>query len=188
MAGGVQEILDQEHERLVERVCAVDVAKASGMVCLRVPRPAGGRSSRVWQVPATSRAVADLAAQLVDAGVEKVTVESTSDYWRIWFYLLEAVGLDVQLVNAREVKNVPGRPKTDLLTEPLHVTAGQELVVGEGRALDPRLGVRRALDMAVSTVPPDLVADIRGHSSPLASPPGALRSSSRAARGGAIGR
>src|SRR6478752_10496147 len=35
--------------------------------------------------------------------------------WRIWFYVLEAAGLDVQLVNAREVKNVPGRPKTDKL-------------------------------------------------------------------------
>ena len=45
-------------------------------------------------------------------GIEKVTVESTSDYWRIWYYLLEAAGLDVQLVNAREVKNVPGRAKT----------------------------------------------------------------------------
>src|SRR6476646_7735914 len=37
--------------------------------------------------------------------------------WRIWYYLLEAAGLSVQLVNARDVKNVPGRPKTDLLTE-----------------------------------------------------------------------
>jgi len=114
-AGEVQEILDEDHERLVERVCAIDVAKASGMVCTRVPRPSGSRSSRVWQVPATSRAVSDLAAQLVELGVEKVTVESTSDYWRIWFSLLEAAGLDVQLVNAREVKNVPGRPKTDKL-------------------------------------------------------------------------
>jgi transposase len=42
-------------------------------------------------------------------------VESTSDYWRIWYYLLEAAGLDVQLVNARDVKNLPGRPKTDKL-------------------------------------------------------------------------
>ena len=32
--------------------------------------------------------------------------------WRIWFYVLEAAGLSVQLVNARDVKNVPGRPKT----------------------------------------------------------------------------
>jgi Transposase len=35
--------------------------------------------------------------------------------WRIWYYLLEAAGLDVQLVNARDVKNVPGRRKTDKL-------------------------------------------------------------------------
>ena len=42
-------------------------------------------------------------------------MESTSDYWRIWYYLLEDQGLDVQLVNARDVKNVPGRPKTDKL-------------------------------------------------------------------------
>ncbi len=48
-------------------------------------------------------------------GIEKVTVESTSDYWRIWFYLLEAAGLDVQLVNAREARNMPGRPKSDKL-------------------------------------------------------------------------
>ena len=34
--------------------------------------------------------------------------------WRIWYYLLEAAGLKVDLVNARDVKNVPGRPKTDL--------------------------------------------------------------------------
>jgi transposase len=44
-----------------------------------------------------------------------VTAESTSDYWRIFFYPLEARGLTVQLVNARDVKNAPGRPKTDTL-------------------------------------------------------------------------
>ena len=42
-------------------------------------------------------------------------MESTSDYWRPFVYLLQAGGLSVQLVNAREVKNVPGRPKTDRL-------------------------------------------------------------------------
>src|SRR5262249_45161798 len=61
------------------------------------------------------RAVVELGNYLVSQQVEKVTLESTSDYWRIWFYLLEAAGLDVQLVNARDVKNVPGRPKTDKL-------------------------------------------------------------------------
>jgi transposase len=112
-----EEIPDEEHERVIERVCAIDVAKASGKVCTRLPSPGGAvrRVSRVWDVAATTETVIALAVQLMAAGIEKVTVESTSDYWRMWFYLLEAAGLDVQLVNARDVKNVPGRPKTDKL-------------------------------------------------------------------------
>ena len=47
--------------------------------------------------------------------VQKVTLESTSDYWRIWYYLLEAAGLDVQLVRAADLRRAPGRPKTDKL-------------------------------------------------------------------------
>jgi transposase len=118
MVRGVQEIPDEEHELVLERVCAIDVAKASGMVCVRLPRTGGrpgSRVSRVWEVSATTAAVMGLGDQLVELGVQKVTVESTSDYWRIWFYLLEAAGLDVQLVNARDARNVPGRPKTDKL-------------------------------------------------------------------------
>jgi len=108
----VGEIPDAQHELLLARVAAIDVAKAAGKVCVRLPGRAGRRVSRVWDVAATSGAVTDLAEHLVGQRIEKVTVESTSDYWRIWYYLLEAAGLDVQLVNAREVKNVPGRPKT----------------------------------------------------------------------------
>ena len=97
-------------------MCAIDVAKASGKVCIRIleHNRADRRVSRVWDVAATADAVTELADHLIEQGIEKVTVEATSDYWRIWCYLLEAAGLDVQLVNAREVKNVPGRPKTDL--------------------------------------------------------------------------
>lgn len=110
-----EEILDEEYERLFDRSAAVDVGKQFGMVCARVPdelRP-GRRKSRVWMVRARVAAIIALAEHLVDLQVEKVTIESTSDYWRIWFYLLEEHGLDVQLVNARDVKNAPGRPKTD---------------------------------------------------------------------------
>jgi len=57
----------------------------------------------------------ELADHLVRERVQKVTLESTSDYWRIWYYLLEAAGLDVQLVRAQDVKQAPGRPKTDKL-------------------------------------------------------------------------
>jgi transposase len=112
-----QEIPDEEHERVVARVCAVDVGKQSGKVCTRVPHheQPHRRVCKVWDVSATTNAISTLADHLVGLGVEKVTVESTADYWRIWFYLLEARGLDVQLVNARDAKNVPGRPKTDKL-------------------------------------------------------------------------
>ena len=112
-----QEIEDEAHEQILERVAAVDVAKASGMVCMRVPHPArpGRRLTTVWDVKATTNAITELADHLVERGIEQVTVESTSDYWRPFVYLLQAAGLRVQLVNAREVKNVPGRPKTDKL-------------------------------------------------------------------------
>jgi transposase len=82
---------------------------------VRLPGRSGRRFSRVWDVPARTGAITELAEQLIEGGIERVTVESTSDYWRIWYYLLEAAGLSVQLVNARDVKNVPGRPKTDKL-------------------------------------------------------------------------
>ena len=60
--------------------------------------------------------IRQLGRQLNKDGIEIVTLESTSDYWRIWFFVLEACGLAVQLVNAAQAKNLPGRPKTDPLT------------------------------------------------------------------------
>ena len=45
----------------------------------------------------------------------RVVMEATSDYWKPVFYLLEASGLETWLVNARDVKHLPGRPKTDKL-------------------------------------------------------------------------
>jgi transposase len=87
------------------------------MVCTRVPHQAkpGQRVTTVWQVPATTNALIELADQLACQGIDRVVVESTSDYWRAWLYLLQARGLKVWLVNARDVKHLPGRPKTDKL-------------------------------------------------------------------------
>ena len=112
-----EEICDVEHEQILQWVAAVDVAKASGLVCVRLPQEArpDRRRSLVWEVPATTNAVLELAERLARERVEKITLEATSDYWRIWFYLLEAAGLDVQLVKANDVKQAPGRPKTDKL-------------------------------------------------------------------------
>jgi transposase len=112
-----QVIDDEEHERAHERAAAVDVAKDSGVVCTRTPHPSrpGARRSTVWTVKARMGAVRELGRKLRDEGIEIVTLESTSDYWRIWFFVLEACGLAVQLVNAAQAKNLPGRPKTDKL-------------------------------------------------------------------------
>jgi transposase len=117
VVGEGRQVEVDEHEQIVERVAAIDVAKASGMVCTRVPHPttAGKRLTRVWEVSATTNAIIALADQLAGQGIERVVVESTSDYWRPFVYLLEARGLSVWLVNARDVKQVPGRPKTDKL-------------------------------------------------------------------------
>jgi transposase len=108
---------DEDHERVHEKVAAIDVAKDSGMVCTRTPHPSrpGARQSTVWTVKARMNALRKLGRQLKQGGIEIVTLESTSDYWRIWFFVLEACGLAVQLVNAAQARNLPGRPKTDKL-------------------------------------------------------------------------
>jgi transposase len=113
----VEEIDSDETERVLTVAAAVDVAKASGMVCVRRPHPSidGRRMSRVWEVKSTTNSILALGEDLVALGVERVVLESTSDYWRPFFYLLEAAGLSVWLVNARDVKQVTGRPKTDKL-------------------------------------------------------------------------
>ena len=142
-----QVIDDQEHERVHDRVAAVDVAKDSGMVCTRLPHPSrpGARQSTVWTVRARMNAIGKLGRQLKDSGIELVTLESTSDYWRIWFFVLEACGLAVQLVSAAQAKNLPGRPKTDKLD-----------AVWLARLTE--LGLLRA-----SFVPPKTIRDLRDY-------------------------
>src|ERR671919_2994365 len=65
-----QEIQDEEHEQLVARVAAIDVAKASGMVCTRVPHASAQtrRVTKVWEVPATTNAIIELAGHLAGLG------------------------------------------------------------------------------------------------------------------------
>jgi transposase len=142
-----QVIDDEEHERVHERVAAVDVAKDSGMVCTRVPHPSrpGARRSTVWTVKARRNAISALGRQLKAGGIEIVTLESTSDYWRIWFFVLEACGLAVQLVNAAQAKSLPGRPKTDKLD-------------AQWLARLTEMGLLRA-----SFVPPKPVRDLRDY-------------------------
>jgi transposase len=113
-----QVVPDEDHEVVYERVAAVDVAKASGVVCLRLPDPArpGRYVNQIWDnVTAARPRIAELGRELLAQRVQMVTLESTSDYWRIWYYVLEGLGLAVQLVSASQAKNLKGRPKTDKL-------------------------------------------------------------------------
>jgi transposase len=112
-----QLVEDEEYQLRHERVAGIDIAKAKADVCVRLP-PAGGgvrRRARTWEVPATVPEVTALAGQLLDDGVGLVVMESTSDYWRLWFCVLEAAGLKVQLVSSSQVRQLKGRPKTDRL-------------------------------------------------------------------------
>jgi transposase len=142
-----QVIDDEEHERVHDRVAAVDVAKDAGVVCTRTPhrsRP-GARQSAIWTVKARMGAIRALGRQLKNDGIEMVTLESTSDYWRIWFFVLEACGLAVQLVNASQARSLPGRPKTDKLD-------------AQWLARLTEMGLLRA-----SFVPPKAIRDLRDY-------------------------
>ncbi|MHB1165035.1 MAG: IS110 family RNA-guided transposase [Candidatus Nanopelagicales bacterium] len=107
----------EDDEQIIERVAALDVGKAEVVCCVRLPAPAGG-TRRVQEVSTHSTMVgslSELANRLVGLGIERVVMEATSDYWRPPFYLLEAHGLEPWLVNAKDVRHLPGRPKTDVL-------------------------------------------------------------------------
>ena len=114
--GGDGAEVAEESTQVVEYAAAVDVAKGFGMVCTRVPgsRP-DRRRQKAWRVEATFKQVTALMDRLRCEGIQRLVLESTSDYWRIFCYLAEAAGLEVWLVNARDVKHLPGRGKSDRL-------------------------------------------------------------------------
>lgn len=102
-------------ELLVERVAALDLGKAVLEACVRVPHPQrpGRRMQELRGYGTTTAQLLAMVAWLRHWQVQRVVMESTSTYWKGVYYLLEAEGFDCWLVNAREVKNVPGRAKTD---------------------------------------------------------------------------
>jgi transposase len=107
----------EDKEEIIARVAALDIGKAELVCCVRVPAPRG-RRKRLQEVSThstMSSSLTELANRLVELRVQRVVMEATSDYWKPVFYLLEAHGLDPWLVNAGDVKHLPGRPKTDVI-------------------------------------------------------------------------
>ena len=107
----------QDNEEIIERVAALDIGKAELMCCVRVPDEdhAGKRLQEVESYSTMTRPLLGMADRLACLGVTRVVMEATSDYWKPVFYLLEAAGFETWLVNAKDVKHLPGRPKTDKL-------------------------------------------------------------------------
>ena len=107
----------QENEEIIERVTALDIGKAELVCSAWVPDPVhpGRRLQEVATYPTMTRSLLALADRLAGLGVTRVVMEATSDYWKPVFYLLEAAGFEAWLVNAKDVKHLLGRPKTDKL-------------------------------------------------------------------------
>ena len=98
------------------RCAGIDCSKKDAKVCVRIQgQGRGAKSSTVTTWGATTAQILALREHLVAAKVSCVVIESTSDYWKPFYYLLDDA-LEVILVNAAAVRNLPGR-KTDLLTE-----------------------------------------------------------------------
>jgi transposase len=100
---------------LVERCAGLDVAKQEVVACVRTPDPgAGGQRRQAIRTFATFSADLEaLADWLAAEGVTQVVMEATGQYWKPIWYVLEARGFALLLVNARHVKILPGR-KTDV--------------------------------------------------------------------------
>lgn len=96
------------------RCAGVDVSKRDAKVCVRFTATGRGKAkSTVTTWGSVTNQILALRDHLVAEEVTLVVMEATGDYWKPFFYLLEDGPFEVMLVNARHVKNLPGR-KTDV--------------------------------------------------------------------------
>lgn len=96
------------------RCAGLDISKKDAKVCVRVA--GAGRRKSVETVTtwgSMTNQVLALREHLVEQRVTCAVMEATGDYWKPFYYLLEDAGFEVMLVNARHVKNLPGR-KSDV--------------------------------------------------------------------------
>ncbi|MEV4078689.1 IS110 family transposase [Nonomuraea fuscirosea] len=106
-----------DDEEIIPRLAALDIGKADLVACVRLPSETGSgkRLQEVTTYSTMTRALLTMSDRFRCLGVTRVVMEATSDYWKPVFYLLEAAGFEVWLVNAKDVKHLPGRPKSDTI-------------------------------------------------------------------------
>jgi transposase len=109
----VEEVTDEPLYR--DRVCGIDIGKGQMAATIRVPsdKDPARRAAETRTFATTKRGVLALADWLRCWQVPAVVMEATGDYWKGPFYRLEAEGFECVLADARQVKNLPGRPKRD---------------------------------------------------------------------------
>ncbi|QAY60574.1 IS110 family transposase [Microbacterium protaetiae] len=95
------------------RAAGIDISKRDAKVAIRVQSEGGKVSTQVTTWGSMTGQVLELADFLRSQGVTTVVMEATSDYWKPFYYPMEATGLPVMLVNARQARNIPGR-KSDV--------------------------------------------------------------------------
>lgn len=100
-------------EVIVVRCAGLDVHKKQVTAAVRTPDPGGGRREQIRTYGTTHGDLEELAGWLETEGVTEVVMESTGSYWKPVWAVLEDHDFELLLVNARHVKQVPGR-KTDV--------------------------------------------------------------------------
>jgi len=98
---------------LYKRVIGLDVHQAQITACALIEEVDGSVRVEQRQFGAFKRDRRELAAWAASLRADEVVMESTGIYWKSPYAALEAVGIRAKVVNARHVKNVPGR-KTDV--------------------------------------------------------------------------
>lgn len=106
----------EDMDTLVQRCAGLDIGKADLKACVRIPGGRGRRHQEIRTFATTTPALLELRDWLSANEVTVVGMEATGDYWKPVYYLLEDA-FDVQLLNARHMRNVPGR-KTESPTPP----------------------------------------------------------------------
>ena len=98
---------------LYKRVIGLDIHQAQITACALIEEPDGSMRIEQRQFGGFKRDRRDLATWVASLHPDEVVMESTGIYWKSPYAALEAVGIRAKVVNARHVKNVPGR-KTDV--------------------------------------------------------------------------
>jgi len=134
-----QVVEDEDYQLRYEVVAGIDVAKESAVVCVRLPPAAGKkhRTSHLQTVPATVPAITELAAELQAAGVQMVSMEATSDYWRIW--LRREASCCIPGLAGRNLEDIPGSDGLLKIRKVKGTTACQE-TSGRANAYGRRTG------------------------------------------------